>query len=221
MADTTREPRSLMTDLRLALAEGRQQIARGERLKLGDLMSSLGNSGAPVTALLLALPFVSPLSLGPITTPISVLIMLISLNLLRGRDKFPLPAKYLKVHVPPSLFRLMRRVIAKLSRWFRWHTMPVAPPTTAGNRDPFRVACAVGVLVGALLLAVPIPMLPMTNTFAALAIIAFCVAHLRCGRREFLWGIGFTITSLVIFAIFGIVVYVLGMEGLRALMGGN
>lgn len=219
MSNNNEEHRSLMTDLRFAMSMGRNQYARGERLKLGELMASLGNSGAPVAALLLALPFVWPLSLGPITTPVSLIILLISINLLRGRDKFPLPARYLAVSLPPSLFRLMRRVLALLCRWFRWHKIPVIPPTTTGSRDQFRVACAMGVLAGALLLAVPTPLIPLTNTFPALTIIAFCVAYLRRGRSEFLWGIVFATAALIVYTIIVAIIYAVGFEGLQIMLG--
>ncbi|MCC5874668.1 MAG: exopolysaccharide biosynthesis protein [Candidatus Sumerlaeia bacterium] len=219
VTDIDHEHRNVMTDLRSALSMGRNQYARGEELKLGDLLASLGNSGAPVAAMVLALPFVWPLSLGPITIPASLLILLISINLLRGRDQFPLPARYLAVSLPPSLFRLMRRVIALLCRWFRWHTIPVYPAATTGSRDRFRTACALGILAGALLLAVPTPLIPLTNTFPALTIVSFCVAYLRRGRSEFLWGLGFAVAALIVYAICGAVIYMIGLEGLQALVG--
>jgi hypothetical protein len=219
VTEIRQERRSLMTDLRRALAGGRHHYARGRQLQLGELLDSLGNSGAPVTALVLALPFVSPLSLGPVTMPVSVMILLIGIHLMRGRERFPVPARFLSIPLPQGIFRLMRRVIAALSRWFRWHMVPVSPATIDGGRDTFRLACAAGILFGALLLAVPIPFIPLTNTFPALAIIAFCVAYLRRGHKEFYWGMAFTTAALLVFAIYGFIVYTLGMEGLQTLMG--
>ncbi len=207
-----------MTDLRRSIATGRLAYQRGERVRLGDLLSGLGESGGAMTTFLLAAPFVSPFSLGPLTAPASAVIFVVGFQMLKGRLDFPIPAKYLAVPLPASIFRFMRRVIARLSRWFRWHRIAILPENPqAERRDVLRISSVLGIFVGALLLAVPVPMLPLTNTFPALAIMAFSIAHLRRGPREMIWGIVLAVTSALIFAALGLTIFLLGAEGIAHL----
>lgn len=208
---------TLMTDIRRALSTGRQAHGRGDSLRLGELLHALGPSSAATAALVLAVPFVWPLSLGPITTPFSILITFIGWQLVRGREQFPIPAKYLAIPVPRVIFRLMRRIVATLARRGRWHRIVVEEvPTNDRAADPFRRACAWGIVAGALLLMVPIPMLPLTNTFSALAIIAFAIAWMLRSRRQFTLGVIWCVITVVYFALLaGLVIY-LGKEGLTS-----
>lgn len=211
-------PQTLMTDIRRALSVGRQAHGRGESLRLGELLHALGPSSAATAALVLAVPFVWPLSLGPITTPFSLLIAFIGWQLVRGREEFPIPAKYLSVPIPRAIFRLMRRIVAILSRRGGWHRIVIeSQESDDRSADPFRRACAWGMIAGALLLMVPIPMLPLTNTFSALAIIAFAIAWMLRSRRQFTLGVVWCVITIFYFALLtGALIY-LGKEGITSL----
>ena len=84
---------------------------------LGDVLAALGPRAGALGAALLALPLVSPMNLGPVTLAASAAIGLLGLGMLRRGDPPPLPARLLAVPVPRPVFRVMRAMLARLSRW--------------------------------------------------------------------------------------------------------
>lgn len=237
------------------------RFERGEKPSLGEVLgafSALGIKSNAFVALVLALPFLSPLSLGPVTTPASLLILLLGWQLIQHREEAEAlaqrqvswlaqvvalpgriaawllstaPARWVARRVDSSrqwvlAAPLPRRVFGlmhALLEWVLWlkngllrvrglvwgargfgHT-PRCEATT-------RWVCGVSIVVGALLLAVPIPLLPMTNTFPALGIILVALGWIE--RDAVLTVMGYVAygLSLVVFAAIGVAVAYLGYE---------
>jgi hypothetical protein len=80
-------------------------------------------------------------------------------------------------------------------------------------------ATGYGIVAGAILMAVPIPLLPLTNTFPALALVFFGLAQLKLSYAKLLIACGFLVLSVLLFVALGIGIAVLGLEGVRALFG--
>lgn len=200
--------------LRHALAEMEARYEAEGRATIGDLLRPLGARSGPLGAVLLALPFLSPFSLGPITTPASLAIGLLGFRLLQERDELPLPGRVLNVPVPRPVHRLMQRMLARVSAWGRRkRERPARPALDARGKR----LCGAGVLAGAVLLAVPVPLLPLTNTLPAAAIICFALGWSNQDRRLTTYGFGALAGSVAIFAALGLAVYTLGWEAVRQL----
>lgn len=237
------------------------RFERGERPSLGEVLgafSAMGMKGNAFVAVLVALPFLSPLSLGPIATPASLLILLLGWQLIHHREEaealavrqaswlahfVAMPGRLvawllgvwplrwmvkrleasrdwvLAAPLPRRIFGLMRYLlewilwfkngILRLRSWI-WgargfgHT-PRCEATT-------RWVCGVSIVVGAILLAVPVPLLPMTNTFPALGIILVALGWIE--RDAILTALGYVayVLSILIFAAIGVAVAYLGYE---------
>lgn len=217
-AEETHPP--LTAELRAAFVGARARYRARQGLLLGDFLEGLGARGAALAALMIALPFGTPVSLGPIATPASLMCMLLGWHLARGRETFPVPARLLRVPIPERFFRIMRSTLARLARRQRWHRprpAEVQPAALPG----FRRWCGGGVLVAAFLLAVPIPFLPMTNMFPALGVVAFAAAYLRASRRDFALGVGLSILGALIIAFVCGAIVVLGAEVVFAFWDGG
>lgn len=173
---------SLAKSLQPAMKVGRDSVRLGESPRLGDMLAPLGTRAVALAAVLVALPFVWPLSLGPFTLGASAVLFYLGISLARGSDRLNLPQKCLDCRIPGKVFRVTRWVVAQLAK-FRHGDHPSA------HRHPLpqeRIAVAGwGILVGAALLAVPIPFLPLTNTFPALGVIC-CAQYLLRGHRYLL-----------------------------------
>lgn len=202
--------------LRRALAASGGHYGRGSAPTLGHLLLPLGAEASALTAALLALPFLSPASLGPVTTPASVLLGLLGWRLLREREGAPLPERLLRVSVPRAVHRGMSAAVRRVHRWLHRVSRPRLPRLVEGRRG--RVVCGGGILAGAVLLAVPIPLLPLTNTFPALGILLFALARLERDGMLAVLGAVALFLSAAVFGAYGAAVYFLGWEVVRGLV---
>lgn len=202
--------------LRHALREMEARYEAAGQASIGDLLAPLGPHAGALGAALLALPFLSPVSLGPITTVASAAIALLGLRMLRGSDHLPLPDRLLRVSIPRVVHRAMHAALDRVIRWTgdrrRAHALEHRPPAEAKR------LCGAGVLAGALLLAVPIPLLPLTNTLPAAAVILFALGWANADRRLTTFGFGALAGSVALFGVFGAGVALLGTEAVRQLI---
>lgn len=202
--------------LRRALAETGAHYRAGSAPTVRHLLVPLGAEATALAAALLALPFLSPVSLGPITTPASLLIALLGWQVLRQREGAPLPERLLDVSVPQAAHRAMAAVLRRAHRWLSRVSRPRLLHLVDGARG--RVLCGAGVLVGAVLLAVPIPLLPLTNTFPALGILLFALGRLERDGLLTVLGSVALLLSTTIFAALGAAVSVVGWEAVQSVL---
>lgn len=217
MSDGTesRDPDASSTGalLRRALEAVERRYEAGETATVGDLLGPLGARTPALGAVLLALPFLSPVSLGPIATPVSLAIALLGWGMLRRGGRVSLPARILALPIPRPVHRHMGGALRRVARWTERGRN--ARPSrwvrgTAGMR-----LCGAGVVTGAVLLAVPVPLLPLTNTFPALAIICFALGWANRDVRLTRVGVGAIGVSVALFAALGTAVATLGWAAVR------
>jgi hypothetical protein len=202
--------------LRRALAATGGHYGRGSAPTLRHLLHPLGAEASALTAALLALPFLSPVSLGPVTTPASVLLALLGWQMLREREGAPLPERLLRVSVPQAVHRGMTVAVRRVHRWLHRISRPRLPRLVEGRRG--RLVCGGGMLAGAVLLAVPIPLLPLTNTFPALGILLFALGRLERDGLLAVLGAAALVLSAGIFGAYGAAVYLLGWEVVQGVL---
>ena len=138
---------------------------------VGELLEPLGGEAAALGSALLALPFLSPISLGPLTSGASALIILLGTRLLREKHGAPLPRRLLRLRVAKPVHDAMDRLLRRVARLIARFSRPRFPALVRGRAG--RMLCGGGLIASAILLAVPIPLLPLTNTLPAIAIIGF------------------------------------------------
>lgn len=152
----------------------RFEIETGD-LTVGEIHDILSESGHSVVILFLCLPFLQPIPFPGLSTPIGLLIAVSAVchaagtapwipRRWRGRDvSSPLLLKVLEV---------AERAANRASPWIhpRW--------TLLCDSFPMRWANAVAIVLGALLLALPLPV-PFSNTVPAIAIILMCLGQLE------------------------------------------
>jgi hypothetical protein len=179
------------------LREMRLKYRRGDAVTVSDLVAPLGHRAAALGSALLAAPFVLPVSLGPLTLPAGVLICILALGLIVGAKKMahsvrtghPAPvephqgrlalwlarqrARLMATPFPESVHRILSRMARSTVKWKR----RLSRPRLFGLVDGWsgEALCGAGILLGALLLLVPLPLIPLGNTFPALAIVFFAV----------------------------------------------
>lgn len=209
----TMKPRTATAELLSnAVSQLNRRYEAAGSATLGDVLGAFGPRAGPLGAALLALPLVTPFNLGPVTLGISAAIALLGIGLLRRGEPAPLPPRILAIPVPRAVFRVMCRMLGWLTAWIR----PQPSRTSVWVRGTLgRRVCGAGLLAGAALLAIPIPLLPLTNTFPALAVVFFVLGWSNRDARLTAWGMAALLVGAAIFAALGIGVSALGWAAVR------
>jgi hypothetical protein len=165
-----------------------------------DILARVRHAGFALTALLLALPFLQPIPLGPFSIAAGLAFALLGLQILRGRETLWLPQRVLhkELHgrVWRGLFSLLMRVMRLVRRIAR-PRLTVLTRSAAAQR-------LVGLLfiVNGLLLAAPLVFVPFGNMMPAAAIVLICIADLEqdglLAALAWLWTAGVVVLLLVV-----------------------
>jgi hypothetical protein len=140
------------------------QHADGKDPSLGNLSLKIGDKGFGLLLVILSLPSALPVPAPGYSTPFGIAIMLIALQMLRGRHSLWLPPRIQKVKIPAKLCQRMSSVAGKFLRatehWIKPRQRWIA--SRGGH-----AALATVIVIMASLMILPIP---LTNTFPAMVI---------------------------------------------------
>lgn len=172
--------------------------AANEGVTLGGMLEKLGRAGFCFASLLLAVPFIQPFSLGPLTMIGGLTFMALGWQMGMGKPNPALPkaAKELKIHgkgwvgVLNFCLRLLsfcrRFTRVRLDRW------------VSGEWGERFVGWLI--LAGGALLAVPMASLPLNNTLPAFMIVFACVGWLERDGLMVLVSLAWGVLTLIYFA---------------------
>lgn len=186
--------------------------AAGEGILLSDALEKIGPNAFCFASILLAVPFIQPVPLGPLTTICGATFIVLGWQMARGHHKPVLPksAGGLRIHGKfwLGVIAFTRRLLAftrKFSRERSGHWVE-------GERGRRTVGWLI--FTGGALLAMPMANLPLNNFFPALMIFSAALAWLeRDGLMVIIsvvWG-GLTI---LYFAAVGAVLWFFGSKAL-------
>lgn len=184
--------------------------AKAGPLRFGDVLEEIGEGSFGFVCLLISLPFLIPVSLGPISTAAGAAFLTLGWQMVRGRRSPWLPKRLADLKLSQRQLELMlgasRRVLGwcrKISRERRTHWVD-------GQRGMTLAGWLI--ILGGILIAVPLPGLPLTNTIPALSVIFACVALLERDGLMLLFAFFWFIATLVYFAIIGYIIYYFGTQ---------
>lgn len=200
--------------LRQAIAAIEQQHTNGESTRVRNLLEPIGNEASVLAATLIVLPFLSPISMGPLTAPASLIIALLALQFLLMRKGSLLPQRLLDLPIAPGVWRAMDSVLSRVERAMVRFSRRRFLPLVEGQGG--RVICALGIIGGATLLAIPIPFLPLTNTLPSLGILCLSFGWMEKDGLLTIVGIVALLLTLVVFAALGFAIVYFGVEAVQA-----
>jgi hypothetical protein len=194
------------------------QSAEGVRLR--DLNQGVGPKSFGLTLLLLALPSALPIPAPGYSTPFGIALLLISLQMILGRQAVWLPARMANIRIAPKLAaKLAQAAHSFLLRTERW----VRPRQVWIQRRPAKMGLALIVAVMALLMTLPIP---LTNSAPAMVIFLIGMA---LAESDGLLALFAGILGLGACGLYTVIVYVVwtqgpevierGLASLKALLG--
>ncbi|MGF1679227.1 MAG: exopolysaccharide biosynthesis protein [Candidatus Methylacidiphilales bacterium] len=165
--------------------------ARGDGITLGAMLVSLGQAGFCFAALLLAVPFIQPFSLGPFTMIGGITFTVLGWQMGRGRPYPSLPQAALDLRLHGKGWVRVLEFCEILLVFCRRFTRIRKEHWVSGQWGERFVGWLI--FTGGLLLAMPMANLPFNNTLPALMIVFACLGWLeRDGLMVFVsiaWGV--------------------------------
>lgn len=178
------------------------------QLKLGRLFGRLGDSSFGFICFVHTLPFLQPLSLGPISTAAGASLLALGSQMARGRAAPWLPARMLELNLHGRFWRILIRTAEKALNWGRRLTRPRLANWVVGARAQ-RLAGLI-IAISGLLLAVPLPGIPFSNTLPALAVLLVCLGELEEDGLMVVLALVMLALTVAYFVFLGWLVYTLG-----------
>lgn len=169
-----------------------------ETVTLRDLLVHVGEHGLLSLGMVLTLPFMIPISLPGFSTVFGLAIIMVGLSVAFRRLPW-MPSRVLdKSFLTRDLLAVLARaqgIMARLERAARprWSGLAYGPTANRIN--------GVMIIGAAVLLMVPWSVIPFSNTLPALAVLLICVGMMRRDGAAVLAGYGFTVATLVYFAV--------------------
>lgn len=166
---------------------------------LQEVIDALGARASALLAVILALPFCSPISIPGLSVPFGMVIAVLAARFALGLPPW-LPARLLAVKLPARFFRAVLEGASKFigvierqlrPRWL-WLT-----ETAALRRLHTGVVC-----LGAVLLLLPLGGIPFTNTLPALVVVIGTLGVMERDGVAVAVAYGFLVATVVYFAVF-------------------
>ncbi len=173
------------------------QRARRQPLTLGDVLDSLGESSYSFICIVLTLPFLQPISLGPLATIGGLTFATLGWQWLRGHPSPVLPARIRATQINAKTWDVLLGVCQKILSFCQRFTRARYPAWVSGDRG--RRVAGWSIISSGLLMSIPFFGLPFNNLLPALVILFICIGEMeRDGLMVFI-AFGWLIITVVYF----------------------
>ncbi len=199
-----------LQDPQKTMSETLHHVARSvhaERITLRELLELIGEQGLLVFCMFLTIPFLLPVSIPGVSTVFGLVITLIGIGVMFNRVPW-LPGTLMnraieRAHLIPALEKAAH-LFARMDKWVRPRWLALTHGAIVNRFNGFLL------IVGALLLMVPLGLIPFSNTLPALAIL--CLAGGMLQRDGIFVALGYV-------TLMGTVVYFAALVGAALLAG--
>lgn len=199
---------AILNELQIMVGE-----ARDEGVNLAEFFGRLEAAGFALVSLVLAMPFLQPLPLGPLGTVVGISLLALGLQMRRGRKLPLLPRKLLHANVKGKAIAWALRVNVRILTFCRKFTRPRLSHLVTGEKG--RRLCGTIIAAGGLLMSAPFIAIPFNNMLPALAVFFAALAEIE-GDGVMVWvAIAWLAVTLLFFAAVLTVVVLLGVEALQ------
>ncbi len=169
-----------------------------EHLTLGEILEAVGSQGPSLAAALLVLPFLQPIPLMGLSSPMGLAIALLGVGIVRGRE-VKIPARIASVKLPVgSVLKLTECLGAfelKLKPYLKSETGPNSHTLSGGVR---KFLGSMIVIHGALL-ALPLP-IPFSNSMPAWMCFFAALTVLFSSRRLLIVSAALVLGNIIFWA---------------------
>lgn len=181
-------------------------------MTLGEAMDSLDEAAYAFIAIILSLPFVQPIPLGPITVLGGLAFATLGWQLLRGHESPVLPKKLQAVELSENSWRMLVNVCLKILGFCRKFTKPRYTGLVSGRKGQ-KIGGSI-LLAGGLLMAIPFGVLPLNNVLPALAILFYSIGELEEDGLMVFISLFWLIVTVLYFGAFFFALWLFGQEAI-------
>jgi hypothetical protein len=182
--------------------------ARGKELTLGEMLDSLGMATYSFIAIVLTVPFLQPISLGPLSTVGGLTFAALGWQLYRGYPTPVLPEAIRRIVLDQKTWKILITVCVKLTTWCRKFSRPRFTSWVSGERG--RRTGGLTMIIAGLLMAIPFFGLPFNNLLPALAILFVCIGELEQDGLMVFISFGWLVVTVLYFTIIFVAAWSLG-----------
>jgi len=203
-------------ELRLFLLDCEERAKDGH-LALGDAIDGMGPSAFPFLCIIQSIPFVQPISLGPLATAGGLGFAALGWQMMKGAERPWLPRRLHDHELSARAWRLILetslRVVSLLRRISRPRLPQLVRSPKARSFGGFLVAFS------GLLMAIPFMGLPLNNTLPALVILLVSIGELEDDGLMVILALFVLALTLAYFGLIFYVIFVLGGNAMDYLNG--
>ncbi len=192
-----------------------QQFAEQSKhkpLTLGEALDALDEAGYAFIAIILVLPFLQPVPLGPITVLGGVAFATLGWQLFHGHESPVLPEKLRALELSEHTWQILVKVCLKILGFCRKFTKTRHLALVNGKRGQ-KMGGFILLASGALM-AIPFGVLPLNNVLPGLAILFYCIGELESDGFMFYIAFFWLILTVVYFVAFFTMLWFFGKEAL-------
>ncbi len=192
------------------------QFAEQSKIKpltLGDALNSLDEASYAFIAMILVLPFLQPLPLGPITVLGGVAFLVLGWQLMHGHPSPALPQKIKNIEFSENTWRILIKACLKVLSFCKKFTKPRYQSLVQGQKGQ-KIGGFI-LLAGGGLMAIPFGVLPLNNLLPGLAILFYCIGELEEDGLMFLIAFFWLIVTVIYFIAFFFALWYFGQEALQ------
>ncbi|MEO6118946.1 MAG: exopolysaccharide biosynthesis protein [Methylotenera sp.] len=181
-------------------------------LTLGEALDSLDEAGYAFISIILVLPFLQPLPLGPITVIGGIAFATLGWQLFHGHESPILPQKLRNLEFSENIWRILVNVCLKVLGFCRKFTKPRYLTLVNGKKGQ-KVGGFILLAAGGLM-AIPFGVLPFNNLLPGLAILFYCIGELEEDGLMFFIAFFWLIVTVLYFTAFFFALWFFGKETL-------
>lgn len=178
--------------------------------RIGEVFGEGGASTFAFVLILLSLPFLQPVSLGPLGTIGGLAMAGIGWQLARGDPSPWLPAKLAQTRLDAKQWATLAKAAQRMMGWAALIVRPRGEHWTSGRRGQ-RIAGSL-VVAAALLLAIPIGGIPLNNLLPALAIVCAALALIAKDALMFVFALFWLLVTVGYFLLLYQVIVALALK---------
>lgn len=178
-------------------------------LTLGEALDTLDQSGYALIALIMVLPFVQPIPLGPLTVAGGLAFAMLGWQMWRGHDSPVLPKKIRDVAMSEKSWGILVKACIKIVGFCRTFTKPRYAELVTGRRGQ-KIGSFILMLAGSLMAIPFVVPLPFNNMLPGFAILFFCIGELADDGLMVFVAFGWIVVTVIYFSLFFFGLYYLG-----------
>lgn len=189
--------------------------AEHETLTLGEVLDSMEDASFGLICIVLCLPFLQPISLGPLATLGGLTFAALGLEYFMGRLTPALPRRVRAAALGPKGWRILLKVCVRIVTWARLITRPRLRGWVTGRAGHHAVGGTI--CVAGLLMAIPFFGLPFNNALPAAAILCACIALIEEDGVMLIIAYGWLVVTVAYFSLVVYLLWTVGLEAVRAM----